>query len=83
MSMSDTFLLSNIVPQNYKNNSDYWNRLELYCRDIAHKYANVWVTSGPAFVPQTGEDDKKFIFYQVQLTARDELFVELFHKCFR
>ena len=36
-SMDDTFLLSNIVPQDLDNNSDFWNRLEIYCRDLTKK----------------------------------------------
>ena len=31
-SMNDTFLLSNIVPQDINNNGDFWNRLEIYAR---------------------------------------------------
>uniref|UniRef100_A0A6A7FN34 Nuclease EXOG n=1 Tax=Hirondellea gigas TaxID=1518452 RepID=A0A6A7FN34_9CRUS len=62
--MTESFLLSNIVPQNYSNNSNYWNRLELYCRDVAHKYTNLWVTSGPAFLP-TEVDGKNIMQYEV------------------
>ena len=35
--MDDTFLLSNIVPQDVDNNGDFWNRLEIYCRDLTKK----------------------------------------------
>ena len=36
-SMDDTFLLSNVVPQDVDNNGDFWNRLEIYCRDLTKK----------------------------------------------
>ena len=35
--MDDTFLLSNVVPQDVDNNGDFWNRLEIYCRDLTKK----------------------------------------------
>lgn len=63
--MQDSFYLSNIVPQNYENNAGFWNRLEMYCRDLAKKYSNVYVISGPIMVPETQEDGKKFVKYQV------------------
>ena len=34
--MDDTFLLSNIVPQDIQNNGDFWNRLEIYCRFVIY-----------------------------------------------
>jgi len=32
--MNDSFYLSNVVPQNYENNAGFWNRLEMYCREL-------------------------------------------------
>ncbi|XP_045168695.2 nuclease EXOG, mitochondrial-like [Mercenaria mercenaria] len=63
--MQDSFYLSNVVPQNYENNAGFWNRLEMYCRDLAKKYSNVYVISGPIMVPEKQEDGKKFVKYQV------------------
>ena len=48
--MNDTFLLSNIVPQDLDNNGDFWNRLEIYCRDLSKKFNDVRITSGPLWL---------------------------------
>ena len=48
--MNDTFLLSNIVPQDLDNNGDFWNRLEIYCRDLSKRFNDVRVTSGPLWL---------------------------------
>jgi nuclease EXOG len=66
--MNDTFLLSNIVPQNADNNAGFWNRLETYCRDLSAKYENVWVISGPVFLPTVSVDKgktRKFMHHEV------------------
>ncbi|XP_060679444.1 nuclease EXOG, mitochondrial-like [Hemiscyllium ocellatum] len=63
--MAETFYLSNIVPQNYENNAGFWNRLEMYCRELTQRYENVWVISGPLTLPVTGTDGKKSVSYQV------------------
>lgn len=63
--MQDSFYLSNIVPQNYENNAGFWNRLEMYCRDLTKKYSNVYIISGPVMIPEEQEDGKKFVRYQV------------------
>ncbi|KAM9417204.1 nuclease EXOG, mitochondrial isoform 1-T1 [Salvelinus alpinus] len=64
-SMAETFYLSNIVPQNYENNAGYWNRLEMYCRDLAKRFDDVWVISGPLVLSEEGADGKKTVSYQV------------------
>uniref|UniRef100_A0A673U720 Nuclease EXOG, mitochondrial n=2 Tax=Suricata suricatta TaxID=37032 RepID=A0A673U720_SURSU len=63
--MAETFYLSNIVPQNFDNNAGYWNRMEMYCRELTERFEDVWVVSGPLTVPQTGSDGKKTVSYQV------------------
>ncbi|KAI8823984.1 uncharacterized protein EV422DRAFT_518531 [Fimicolochytrium jonesii] len=51
--MRDTFALSaNIVPQDLDHNVWYWNRLELFVRDLTEKFDDVYVLSGPAWVPE-------------------------------
>ena len=65
--MRESFFLSNIVPLNYKNNAGFWNRLEMYCRDLTKKYTNVYIVSGPVVVPEKGEDGKNIVKYQVRL----------------
>ncbi|XP_072268674.1 nuclease EXOG, mitochondrial [Pyxicephalus adspersus] len=63
--MVETFYLSNIVPQNYENNAGFWNRLEMYCRDLTERFDDVWVVSGPLTLPVQQEDGKKRVTYQV------------------
>ena len=65
--MKDTFYLSNIVPQNYDNNAGFWNRFEMYCRDLTKIYENVYVISGPLMMPQREADGKKYVKYEVGL----------------
>ncbi|XP_048872387.1 nuclease EXOG, mitochondrial-like [Brienomyrus brachyistius] len=63
--MAETFYLSNIVPQNYENNAGFWNRLEMYCRNLTEKFEDVWVISGPLTLPEVGADGKKTISYKL------------------
>ena len=58
--MDDTFLLSNIVPQDFDNNGDFWNRTEIYCRDLTKKFSDVRVISGPVWLPLDKEKQEKF-----------------------
>ncbi|KAM4688798.1 nuclease EXOG, mitochondrial [Discoglossus pictus] len=62
--MAETFYLSNIVPQNYENNAGFWNRLEMYCRDLTKRFDDIWVVSGPLALPVL-EDGKRRVTYQV------------------
>ncbi|XP_062848132.1 nuclease EXOG, mitochondrial-like [Trichomycterus rosablanca] len=70
--MAETFYLSNIVPQNYENNAGFWNRLEMYCRELTETFSDVWVISGPLTLAQV-EDGKKTVSYQ--LIGKDEVAV--------
>ncbi|XP_058513201.1 nuclease EXOG, mitochondrial [Ochotona princeps] len=63
--MAETFYLSNIVPQDFDNNSGFWNRVEMYCRELTERFEDVWIVSGPLTLPQTGNDGKKTVNYQV------------------
>ncbi|OBS75118.1 hypothetical protein A6R68_14364, partial [Neotoma lepida] len=62
--MAETFYLSNIVPQNFDNNSGYWNRIEMYCRELTERFEDVWIVSGPLTLPHTRSDGKKTVSYQ-------------------
>ncbi|XP_071392903.1 nuclease EXOG, mitochondrial-like isoform X2 [Centroberyx affinis] len=65
-SMAETFYLSNIIPQNYENNAGFWNRLEMYCRELTQRFQDVWVVSGPLVLPREEEEDgRKMVSYQV------------------
>ena len=65
--MNETFVLSNIVPQDLDNNSNFWYRLEAYCRSLTKRYSDVYIVSGPLYLP-TEEDGKKIVKYQVEYT---------------
>ncbi|CAG0900468.1 unnamed protein product, partial [Darwinula stevensoni] len=61
-----TFLLSNMAPQVGKGfNRDSWNRLEKYVRHLARKYKNVYVCTGPLYLPRQEADGKLYVRYQV------------------
>ncbi|XP_035664914.1 nuclease EXOG, mitochondrial-like [Branchiostoma floridae] len=62
--MDETFLLSNIVPQNIDNNAGFWNRFEMYCRDLTSRFEDVYILSGPLYLP-TQEDQQKVVKYPV------------------
>ncbi|XP_033762850.1 nuclease EXOG, mitochondrial-like [Pecten maximus] len=63
--MSQSFYLSNIVPQNLDNNAGFWNRLEIYCRDLTQRYNAVTIFSGPLSLPSPIEDGKLVVTYPV------------------
>ena len=51
--MDQTFYLSNIAPQVGKGfNRDKWNELELEVRNLVKQYDNVWVCTGPLYLPR-------------------------------
>ena len=52
--MSQSFLFTNICPQNHGLNKYEWNDLEILCRDWARKYGAVDIVCGPLF-NSTGE----------------------------
>ena len=48
-----TFLLSNMSPQVGKGfNRDSWNRLERHCRNLTKNHRNVYVGTGPLYLPR-------------------------------
>ena len=47
--MTQTFLLTNICPQNHGLNKYEWNDVEMLCRDWARKYEAVDVVCGPIY----------------------------------
>lgn len=49
--MDDTFLLSNIAPQNSDLNKSAWKELEEKCRRYTNEYNNVYVYTGPLYIP--------------------------------
>lgn len=48
-----TFVLSNMAPQVGNGfNRHSWNRLEKYVRKLTKKYSNVYVCTGPLYLPR-------------------------------
>lgn len=47
--MSESFLLSNMCPQDRSLNSGLWNRLEMDCRNWAQWYGSIYIVCGPLF----------------------------------
>ena len=47
--MSNSFLLSNMVPQQHNANAGVWSQIELFARKQARKRKEVYVMSGPLF----------------------------------
>uniref|UniRef100_A0A8C1VCY1 Nuclease EXOG, mitochondrial n=1 Tax=Cyprinus carpio TaxID=7962 RepID=A0A8C1VCY1_CYPCA len=71
--MAETFYLSNIIPQNYENNAGFWNRLEMYCRELTQSFSHVWIVSGPLLLPRTLENGSRTVCYQ--LIGKDDVAV--------
>ncbi|KAM9810467.1 endonuclease G, mitochondrial [Neosynchiropus ocellatus] len=63
--MEDTFYLSNIAPQNPHLNQNAWNNLEKLCRSLTRSYLNVYVCTGPLYLPRQESDGKLYVHYQV------------------
>lgn len=45
----ESFLLSNMVPQNFQNNEIIWKNMETHIRDYVAKGHDVYVLTGPAY----------------------------------
>ncbi|KAM4577155.1 endonuclease G, mitochondrial [Odontesthes bonariensis] len=63
--MEDTFYLSNVAPQNPHLNQNTWNNLEKLCRSLTKRYLNVYVCTGPLYLPRPEADGKLYVRYQV------------------
>uniref|UniRef100_A0A8C4KGX3 Endonuclease n=1 Tax=Dromaius novaehollandiae TaxID=8790 RepID=A0A8C4KGX3_DRONO len=63
--MQDTFYLSNVAPQVPHLNQNAWNNLEKYSRSLARNNKNVYVCTGPLFLPRMEADGKMYVKYQV------------------
>ncbi|KAG8222908.1 hypothetical protein J437_LFUL003553 [Ladona fulva] len=64
--VNETFVLSNIAPQVGKGfNRDSWNRLEKHVRKLLFNYPNVYVCTGPLYLPRRESDGKVYVKYQV------------------
>lgn len=49
-SMYDSFLLTNVCPQDRRLNSGLWNDIEMQCRVWAKKYGSLHIVTGPIYI---------------------------------
>ena len=47
--MNQSFLLTNMCPQDAKLNNGAWNKLEEKCRTLARRYGELYIVTGPVF----------------------------------
>ena len=62
--MDDTFYLTNMCPQCPQLNREYWSKVERNIRDLTKEYRNVYVITGPLYLPYN-EGKRRFVKYQV------------------
>jgi endonuclease G, mitochondrial len=64
--IEQTFYLSNISPQvGVGFNRDSWNRLERYVRKLTKTFTNVYVCTGPLYLPRKDPNGKLYVKYEV------------------
>lgn len=63
--MDETFYLSNILPQDPILNRTTWNKLEIYVRKLTNYFENVYVCTGPLYLPKRDKTGKMHVTYQV------------------
>lgn len=64
--VDQTFYLTNMAPQvGVGFNRDSWNRLESHVRKLVRKHANVYVCTGPLYLPRKEADGKTYVKYEV------------------
>ncbi|XP_023332241.1 nuclease C1 isoform X2 [Eurytemora carolleeae] len=63
----ETFYLSNMAPQVGKGfNRDKWEHLERYARKLTKLYKNVYICTGPLYLPRKeASDGKMYVKYEV------------------
>ncbi|KAL9965604.1 hypothetical protein ACROYT_G029429 [Oculina patagonica] len=65
-SMCATFFLSNMSPQVGSGfNRDAWEHLEKYSRHLTKSYKNVYVITGPLFLPKQEADNQLYVKYKL------------------
>lgn len=63
--LDQTFILSNISPQEPKFNQGGWERLETYVRWRAKRSKNLYCVTGPLYLPMVAHNGKTYVTYQV------------------
>uniref|UniRef100_A0A0K0EPG8 Endonuclease n=1 Tax=Strongyloides stercoralis TaxID=6248 RepID=A0A0K0EPG8_STRER len=66
LAVDQTFFLTNMSPQVGRGfNRDKWNELEIHVRKLAKKNPNVYVATGPLYIPKQEADGSKYVRYKV------------------
>ena len=55
IAMNESFLMSNMCPQNHELNTGKWNDLEIACRRWANRYGEVYIVCGPIIDKRNGK----------------------------
>lgn len=63
--LDQTFVLSNIIPQAPELNRGLWENLETYVRWRANRSKNLYVVSGPLYLPMKARDGNLYVTYRV------------------
>lgn len=63
--LDQTFALSNISPQVPEFNRGGWEKLERYVRYLAKRSKNLYVVTGPLYVPMKARDGNLYVTYRV------------------
>lgn len=63
--LDQTSTLSNISPQHPRLNQGAWERLERYVRFRANRSKNLYVVSGPLYLPMKARDGNLYVTYRV------------------
>jgi len=63
--MEESFLLSNIAPQEPKLNRGYWSKLERRVRNLSKECDSLEVFTGALYLPKIDVDGKKRVSYEV------------------
>lgn len=68
--IDQTFYLTNMSPQVGKGfNRDKWNDVEKHVRKLARKNPNVYIVTGPLYLPKLEADGNKYVKYKVRDTV--------------
>lgn len=65
VALDQTFILSNISPQEKQLNQGVWERLETYVRWLAKRSKNLYCVTGPLYLPMKARDGNVYVTYRV------------------
>lgn len=70
LGMEESFMLTNICPQNHALNEGAWNDLEMKCRDWAKQYKVIYICCGPIFDTKPAKTIGKRKFKKIAVPDR-------------